>query len=267
MRTTTSQGRWVPIGLMVAALTGCAMSNTDSPVQTPGQAKASDTEMLEVGAQWLQDKPPIRALNMYLDGFHFYNGHPGAQMEAHHYCSALNEEVFQCVIYDGNTAEAKLMGVEYIISQRLFTQLPAKEKALWHSHAHEVSSGQLVAPGIPQVAETRLMEKLANTYGKTWHTWHTDRDKTLPIGIPALMMGFTADGQMDSRLLADRDRRFDVDSKKIRAQRADIVAHPAEPGANAWQQGEVIQLQRTHGGGEHSHGQTHFGPAEQLKQP
>jgi hypothetical protein len=45
------------------------------------------------------------------------------------------------------------------------------------------------------------------------------------------------------------------------------VAHPAEPGANAWQQGEVIQLQRTHGGGEHSHGQTHFGPAEQLKQP
>lgn len=71
MRTTTSQGRWVPIGLMVAALTGCAMSNTDSPVQTPGRAKASDTEMLEVGAQWLQDKPPIRALNMYLDGFHF----------------------------------------------------------------------------------------------------------------------------------------------------------------------------------------------------
>lgn len=49
-------------------------------------------------------------------------------MEAHHYCSALNEEVFQCVIYDGNTAEAKLMGVEYIISQRLFTQLPAKRK-------------------------------------------------------------------------------------------------------------------------------------------
>ena len=76
MRTTTSQGRWVPIGFMVAVLTGCAMSNTDSPVQTPGHAKASDTEMLEVGAQWLQDKPPIRALNMYLDGFHFYNGHP-----------------------------------------------------------------------------------------------------------------------------------------------------------------------------------------------
>ncbi|MSE18056.1 DUF1264 domain-containing protein, partial [Pantoea agglomerans] len=37
--------------------------------------------------------------------------------------------------------------------------------------------------------------------------------------------------------------------------------------ANAWQQGQVIQLKRTAGGGEHSHGQTGFGPAEQLKQP
>ncbi len=242
MRTTTSQGRWVPIGLMVAALTGCAMSNTDSPVQTPGQAKASDTEMLEVGAQWLQDKPPIRALNMYLDGFHFYNGHPGAQMEAHHYCSALNEEVFQCVIYDGNTAEAKLMGVEYIISQRLFTQLPAQEKALWHSHAHEVTSGQLVAPGIPQVAETRLMEKLANTYGKTWHTWHTDQDKQLPLGVPQLMMGFTADGQADAQMVRQRDQRLGIDSAEKKKARAEIKPAPVATGADAWQKGNVIQL-------------------------
>lgn len=242
MRTTTSQGRWVPIGLMVAALTGCAMSNTESPVQTPGQAKASDTEMLEVGAQWLQDKPPIRALNMYLDGFHFYNGHTGAQMEAHHYCSALNEEVFQCVIYDGNTAEAKLMGVEYIISQRLFTQLPAKEKALWHSHAHEVTSGQLVAPGIPQVAEKRLMEKLANTYGKTWHTWHTDQDKQLPLGVPQLMMGFTADGQADAQMVRQRDQRLGIDSAEKKNARAGIKPAPVATGADAWQKGNVIQL-------------------------
>jgi len=130
-----------------------------------------------------------------------------------------------------------------------------------------VKSGTLIAPGLPASADHALMKRIVNTYGKTWHTWHTDRDKTLPLGIPALMMGFTADGQMDSRLLADRDRRFDVDSKAIRARRADIVAHPAAAGANAWQQGQVIQLKRTTGGGEHSHGQTRFGPAEQLKQP
>ncbi|VVP47166.1 hypothetical protein PS838_05157 [Pseudomonas fluorescens] len=59
------------------------------------------------------------------------------------------------------------MGVEYIISEQLFGKLPDAEKALWHSHVHEVKSGQLVAPGIPDIAEHALMEKLIHTYGKT----------------------------------------------------------------------------------------------------
>lgn len=161
----------------------------------------------------MQGHPPIAALNAYLDGFHFYNGHPQAQMEAHHYCSILNEEVIQCVIYDGNLKDAKLMGVEYIISARLFAGLPAEEKQLWHSHVHEVKSGQLIAPGIPEPAEHALMQKLVGTYGKTWHTWHTDQQKTLPLGVPQLMMGFTADGQIEPGRVAERDKRFGVDSE------------------------------------------------------
>lgn len=27
------------------------------------------------------------------------------------------------------------------------------------------------------------MERLAHTYGKTWHTWHTDQDKSLASPI------------------------------------------------------------------------------------
>jgi hypothetical protein len=111
------------------------------------------------------------------------------------------------------------------------------------------------------------MKKIVNTYGKTWHTWHTDRDKTLPLGIPALMMGFTGEGQLDPRLLADRDRRFNVQTQAIKREREDLVAHPVVDGANAWQRGEVIQLKRTTGGGEHAQGETaHFGASEQTLQ-
>ncbi len=92
------------------------------------------------------------------------------------------------MIYDGNVSDAKLMGLEYIVSDTVFATLPPEEKALWHSHVHEVKSGQLVAPGVPAPAEHALMEKLVRTYGKTWHTWHTDRDKQLPLGEPHLMM-------------------------------------------------------------------------------
>lgn len=32
-------------------------------------------------------------------------------------------------------AEPRIMGVEYIVSAKLFATLPAEEKKLWHSHA------------------------------------------------------------------------------------------------------------------------------------
>ncbi|MBC3301138.1 OBAP family protein [Pseudomonas sp. SWRI18] len=230
------------LAVSIGVLTACAGNDSASNVVAPGAEKSPTTRTLDAGAAMLQSRPPIDALNAYLDGFHFYNGHPDVQMEAHHYCSILNEEVIQCVIYDGNRQDAKLMGVEYIISKQLFNTLPAAEKALWHSHVHEVKSGQLVAPGIPDVAEHALMNKLVNTYGKTWHTWHTDLNKQLPLGVPQLMMGFTADGQADPAMVAERDQRLGINSSEKKKARADIIAAPIAPGADAWRQGNVIQI-------------------------
>lgn len=228
--------------LAVAFAAGCGGDNTPSNVTSPGAGTAPRTQVLEAGAMVLQDRPPIEALNSYLDGFHFYSGRPRQQMEAHHYCAIVNEEVTQCVIYDGNMGDAKLMGVEYIVSERLFTSLPEAEKALWHSHAHEVASGLLIAPGVPALAEHELMERLIGTYGKTWHTWHTDLEETLPVGVPQLMMGFTADGQADEAMVSTRNQRFQVDAEDVRRRRADIPAPPVAAGADAWQRGEALQL-------------------------
>jgi len=218
------------MGLLGVA--GCNGGDTASPVTPPGNEKSPRTMLLEAGAAALQTQAPIRAINAYLDGFHFYAGDLQAQMEAHHYCSLLNEDVIQCVIYDGNVSDAKLMGVEYIVSEAVFATLPLEEKALWHSHVHEVKSGQLVAPGIPAPAEHALMEKLVHTYGKTWHTWHTDRDKRLPIGSPHLMMGFTQDGQVNPALVTRRDHRLNVDSNEKRSERRDIPAPTIDPAAD-----------------------------------
>jgi hypothetical protein len=133
------------------------------------------------------------------------------------------------------------MGVEYIVSKKLFDSLSADEKQLWHSHVYEVKSGQLITPGIPEPIEHELMEKIAGTYGKTWHTWHTDQQKTLPTGHPLLMMGFTADGQIDPRMVADRDQRFGVSVEQKRKDRADIQPPPVDSAADAWQKGKVVQ--------------------------
>ncbi|GAB3326994.1 OBAP family protein [Larkinella ripae] len=229
-------------GLLCILLIGCGGKNTSSNVESPGGEKTTKTEVLETGADLLQNKAPLKAMSMYLDGFHFYNGHLDHQMEAHHYCTQLNDDLVQCLIFDGNGKDAKIMGVEYIVSERLFKTLPAEEKKLWHSHQHEVKSGSLIAPGLPLVAEHELMEKLVSTYGKTFHTWHTDQDLKLPLGPPLIMMGFTKEGQLADSLLAQRDKRFRVSTSEKRQNRADIPTPAVQPGANAWEQGEIRQL-------------------------
>jgi hypothetical protein len=146
------------------------------------------------------------------------------------------------VIYDTAAPNARLIGVEYVISEGLFQQLPAEEKKLWHSHRYEVMSGLLTAPGVAPAAEKQIMGAFATTYGKTWTLWQVDRGDALPLGLPKLMMGFTADGQVDPALLATRDREQKVDLGKVKASRADLHVRPVAAGADAWQQGPAFQI-------------------------
>lgn len=227
---------------ILLGVTACGGNNTASNVEAPGEDKTAKSKTLETGADLLQDKGPLKKINAYLNGFHFYNGNMDAQMEAHHYVSQINEDMYQAIMYDGNGEDAKIMGVEYIVSQKLFNTLPEEEKKLWHSHHHEVKSGTLIAPGIPEVAEHELMEKLVSTYGKIIHTWHTDQQRTLPVGAPQVMMGFTKEGQLKPALLSARDQRFGVSAAEKKKAREDIPVPPIDPMANAWEKGEVRQL-------------------------
>src|SRR3954464_12712716 len=114
--------------LLLAAIilfgNGCGGNNTTSNVNTEGSPKTGTDKLLDAGAAVLQAKAPLKRFNAYLDGFHFYSGNIHAQMEAHHYVSQLNDDMYQAIIFDGNGADAKIMGVEYIISARLFNTLP-----------------------------------------------------------------------------------------------------------------------------------------------
>ncbi|NOJ50444.1 OBAP family protein [Bradyrhizobium archetypum] len=213
----------------------------------PGAEKSTKSTMLGMGADMLQRHSPINSINMYLNGFHFYADDMGRQIEAHHYCTHINEEFFQCVIYDGNKSDSRLIGIEYIVSERIFKTLPDDEKALWHSHRHETTAGELTMPGIPQTVEHTAIAMLVNTYGKTWHTWQIDRDSALPIGIPQLMMGFTADGQIKPELIQSRDKELSVSTADIRRSREDLAksATQPDPGADGWKDGKAHQLTLT----------------------
>lgn len=213
---------------------------TEAPV--PGSSVSPHSGMLDMAAKTVQTRRPIDAMSEYLNGFHFYANDMGRQVEANHFCTHLSDDFHQCVIYDSNLPNAKLIGIEYIVSERVFKSLPSEEKKLWHSHHFEVKSGELIAPGVPELAEHDFMNSLVTTYGKTWHTWQIDRDHSFPMGIPQLMMGFTSEGQIKQSILQARDKRFSVSTAERKKNRANIPMPTVDAGANFWQSGKAMQL-------------------------
>ncbi len=193
----------------------------------PGTEKSAKTRMLEAGARILQDNLPLRLMDIYLVGFHPMKDHPDHQMEAHHFCHQVTEEFAQCTLFDGNGRHANLTGIEYIIAESLFDSLPASEKAFWHPHNAEILSGQLVAPGIPAIAELPLMKAKMNSYGKTWHVWNTGEPggaggDVLPFGPPMLAWSFNRDGEAKPGLVEQRDRKMEIDTAAKRQEREEL---------------------------------------------
>jgi hypothetical protein len=159
---------------------------------------------------------------LQLSGFHYAAGDLTHQDEVDHDCVALDNDLVQCALYaPGRGTLQRLVGVEHVVSRRAFDALPADERALWHTHSYEVRSGLLIAPDLPIAEETRVMERLVTTYGKTWQVWHSHDDDD-PLGTATLMKAVTADGQIDAALVVARDERLGVDTEQRRKARVDI---------------------------------------------
>ena len=216
-----------PACLLAVCLIGTAAAQAQEPEAPQGRERSTKTAILETGAELLQSQAPPAQLSIHLVGFHPMKDDPGHQMEAHHYCHQATEELAQCALFDGNGKEARLNGIEYIISERLFETLPAEEKKYWHPHNYEILSGQLVAPGIPGPVEHQVMADKVNSYGKTWHVWrtgmHGESADPLPMGDPHLAWSFNRDGEAKPGLVQARDEKLGVDTAEKKRERQDLV--------------------------------------------
>lgn len=201
------------------------------PVTNEGMGKplSAKNQVLTAGAAVTQEFRPVKHICAHLNAFHAYADDPSRFVETNHYCAHLNDDVRQCLLYDSDEPNARLIGIEYMITPKLYETLDQEERKLWHSHVYEVKSGMLIMPNraVPesawQVAENYEMDQVVHLYGKVYHLWQTDRGDTLPLGPPKLMTSFTADGQFDfEKNVGERDRRFGTDYKLKREARKDI---------------------------------------------
>ncbi|KAJ9135969.1 hypothetical protein P3X46_033087 [Hevea brasiliensis] len=208
----------------------------------PAKPMSIEQHILDKGAQILQSLKPIKQMSQHVCTFATYSHDMSRQIETHHYVARINQDFLQCAVYYTDDSNGRLIGVEYIVSDKAFESLPPEEQKLWYYHAYEVKSGLLVHPKFPEMLVKPELENLAKTYGKFWCTWQIDRGDMLPLGAPALMM-------------SPQDVNMGMVSQELVEKRAtkQSMVEIAEPGwinpqADYWKQhgiGFAIDIEKT----------------------
>ncbi|KAE8234255.1 hypothetical protein CF326_g700 [Tilletia indica] len=204
---------------------------------------------------------PIANINEALHAFHVTAHDRNKVTPAAHYCACLPAKetsmghatpahgMRQCLLYSDTSSDAKLIGVEFLIEEADFVNLPAEEKRFWHSHCHEVESGLLCALAVGGVKgafggvasamsvhgsggmldsiERPFLEQIYKMYGKIFHFYDNPCKEAIPLGPPTLMMSTTrAHPSLVSptsplhKLLDARDAELDINTPRKAAERA-----------------------------------------------
>jgi hypothetical protein len=116
-----------------------------------------------------------------VDGYNLPQGHLNAvrhvfddpSLRIEHFCKPNDKIMMVCQLYDSNSANATLIGIEYIITQQQYDSLPDREKPYWHAHREEFSPNR-ADPMMPELTPEQAqaeMAKMLPTWGKVIITW------------------------------------------------------------------------------------------------
>jgi hypothetical protein len=138
-------------------------------------------------------------------GVHLLKEMPEWSQVAYHFCKPVNEDLNQCVLYDGTGPDARLIGIEYLVSDAVYRKMPAEERAYWHDHKHEVDAGLLKSLTQTGEDEKKTLAAVRTLWGKVYHTWASGRD--YPRGPARLYWSVTGEPPFvlspDARLPAE----------------------------------------------------------------
>ncbi len=181
----------LPIALagLAGLLGGILLAGGKSPTTVRADDAKADHGRPPAGA-----KAPIQEIlhcPLSFAGVHLLKELPEYSQVAYHYCKPVNAEVNQCVLYDGTGPDARLIGIEYLVSDAIYQKMPPEEKVYWHDHKHEVDAGLLKSLTQSGDDEEKTMQAVRPLWGKVFHTWTSG--KTYPIGPPKLFWSATGE--------------------------------------------------------------------------
>jgi Protein of unknown function (DUF1264) len=110
-----------------------------------------------------------------------------------HYCKPNDKILIISQLYDSNSPNATLIGVEYMFTADAYNNLPEREKPNWHYHKEEFAPNR-ADPKFPQLSEQQqnaTLKGLEETYDKVIITWNpNDKGPVFPPQIQQVQHPF-----------------------------------------------------------------------------
>ncbi len=126
---------------------------------------------------------PNDGFTLHIDAKMHFTSSP--DIIAHHYCKTVAGGMIECLLFESDAEDAKLVGVETIVTPQIYNSFSETEKALWHYHKDELARVDARIPDLPPEEAATILKSLEETYGKLYILWDPGRSE-LPIGNPSI---------------------------------------------------------------------------------
>jgi hypothetical protein len=129
------------------------------------------------------DLKPMDGWTLHIDAKRHFPRKPN--LLAHHCCKDVSGGLTECQLYDSDSADAKLVGVEVIMSPETHKTFSPAEKARWHYHEPEMPKVTATLPDFSPEEAAKVVKKLEGTYGKVYLLWDPGTGQPA-VGQPSL---------------------------------------------------------------------------------
>ena len=163
----------VGAALIVGGVFGSLISKPAVPVPAPNTPISSPI---------VEDTKPSVGWGLHIDAELHYPGKP--DMIAHHYCKVVSG-MTECQLYDGDSKDARLVGIETVVDPATYNSFSESEKAMWHYHKTEIPKVKAKLPDMSLEEATKVVKSLEETYGKIYLLWDPSLGN-LPVGNPSV---------------------------------------------------------------------------------
>ena len=133
--------------------------------------------------QTTQDEKPSSGFVLHIDAEKHF---PADEKKiAHHYCKQVRGGMFECQLYDSDSKDARLVGVEVVVDAKTWQAFDSVENKNWHYHKTEIPKVNAKLPDLSSEEAAKVVKTLEETYGKIYLLWDPAKSD-LPIGSPSI---------------------------------------------------------------------------------